>query len=287
MKHFDQNALCACGSGVRGEFCCLVAAPPVSVDPIGFNNLKLEISGVDVYGREVPVPPELSSTISLNNPNQLSREVTELMNELLVITEPHVRDFEHGKKLGELLTNLADALEAVRYHQRQFLARYRIVQNHYGKSDVTGSAQIQIVFNDRPLQCEFEAVVIRTRTVLDSAAHIALFLYGQAPDKFGALCNLLKKNARRFINGHNALKLIEDNKTWVLSDRAYRDSIVHQGQLRSFQGLKIGVHGIDVARVEKDDTVQYCLEVWPKIITFTRKLLLLTSGSRSEKSPAE
>jgi hypothetical protein len=253
---------------------------PVAVEPIGYNTLKIQIKGRDQYGRELGIPSELTSTISLKNPNQLSREVSELMAKLVGRTGPAVTDVQTAHGWGELLTDLEDALEAVRYHQRQYLTRYRIVQAHYSQLAVTGSQQLQVVFDDRPLQCEFEAVVIRARAVLDASGHLALYLWGQKPDKFGAFCKFVQKQGRKLHNPEQILALISENERWLLPDRDYRDMIVHRGQLRPFRGVKVGVQGVDVARVEKDDTVEYCLKLWPKIIDFTGRLMELVIEAR-------
>ena len=284
MKHLDPKAVCPCGSGKQGEFCCIRIDPPVAVPPVGYNNIKLQISGLNPYGQTIGVPPELTSTISLKNPNQISPEVIEMMERLMEMVTRVRENAAASSEVGDFIQNLEDALEAVRYHQRQFLARYRIVQSHYADADVTGSDRIRIVFNDRPLQYEFEAVVIRARAALDAAGHLALWFCGQKPDKFGAFCSFLKKNGRKIRNAQQISELIALNEPWLIPDRDYRDMIVHKGQLRQFRSLQVSVTGIDVARLENDDTVEYCLRVWPRIIEFTEKLIVLMSEQRRRVS---
>lgn len=279
MKRLDPNVICPCGSGKLGAVCCLPLAAPITVEPFGYTNLKLRLTGVDQHGREFGVPSELTSTIHLNNPNQLSPEVSELMARLVQLVGP-VEDLEGTKAVGELLGSVEDALEAVRYHQRQYLVRYRTVYAHYSHMDATGSEQLRVVFNDRPLQYEFEALVIRARAVLDALGHLALRILGQKPDKFGAFCKYVQKQGRKLRNPEPILRLISDNESWLVPDRDFRDMIVHRGQLRPFRSVRVGVQGIDVARVEKDDTVEYSLNVWPRILGFAQNLMELVNEAR-------
>jgi hypothetical protein len=158
------------------------------------------------------------------------------------------------------------------------------VQSHYADADAKGSDQIRIVFDDRPLQYEFEAVVIRARAVLDAAAHLAFWFCNQKPEKFGAFCKFIQKNRRKVPNSEQISRLIAENEPWLIPERDFRDMIVHTGQLRAFRGIQVGVHGIDVSRVEKDDTVEYCLTVWKRILKFTEQLLMLSSEQRQRTS---
>jgi hypothetical protein len=238
--------------------------------------MRVSMAGVDLFGREVPAPPSLSTTIWLRNPNHISADVSEVITRAKQMFESH----KAAEQLWKLIENLDESLEATRYHQRQFLARYRIVEEHYLNTPVSGSAQVDFVMGDVPLKCELEALLIRSRSSLDALAQLASKALGREPEKFGAFATSVRKG-RKIPNSDEIDSLIKKHEAWLNTDRDHRNKIAHDGQLQHFNGLRIGSRGIDAAKLLEEDAVSYGLQLWTRLLLFTTELLSILEKSRS------
>ena len=236
-----------------------------------------------------PVPADLHTEITLNQPHQLDPEIGALddfLADAVLARVPEDKMVEVGERLG----NLSDALYGVRYHQRQFLFRLREVTARYAEVQGFASPQMSVVFHDHPLKFEAEALVTRYRTALDATAHVLAPALGLKPQNFGALATWA---GRQRSPADSVIAAVQETlaqyKEWIERVSNYRHGIAHQSRFAEYRGVGYGVHGVAAARVEEYDAADFAIEVWAKLLAFLRDLFvpLSTQGSNPEVDSTE
>jgi hypothetical protein len=286
MKKLDSQESCPCGSGRIGAGCCLVEAAPVTGVAIGFDDFRFSMQGISVLGNlgfPTPIPAKLTLTTTLNNPHQIDADVEKMM-ELLSTTFTSVQRSLARERQDELWSNLKDALEATRYHQRQYIFRHRLLHEKASESRMRGSPQIEVIFNDVPLNAELQAVLVRSRAALDTLGDIALTCLGQKGEKFGGLWTFVKTDrATKVPQGKVLRRVFAEHNRWLEDGKRLRDCIAHGRKVQEFRGMKAAVSGVDPARLIKDDAAGYTISLWRRLIGFVDEILRVLSGHEGQR----
>jgi hypothetical protein len=268
----NPDVPCPCGSEKLTKECCVPTVAPVAAEPTSLRDFRLHALGV--YGDNTlgPLPSDLSIEFTINQPHQLDPDVggiTDGIADSMRLVLPA----ENLMQAGELLGNLTDALHAVRYHQRQYLVRLRMIANRHDAIRGSASQQMSVFFNDYPLTFEIEALVSRFRTSLDAAAHLLALCLGRKPQKYGELATWIQK--QRSLPPKVATGLQEALKTydaWVKRVSDYRHAVAHEGRLKEHKSMGFGAHGVMTARLAEDDAADFVIIIWPKLLAFLKSL---------------
>jgi len=268
---------CACGSGLVPEECCIPKTYPICDSESGWRNLNVEIHGVDNFGHLVPVPRDLTTTLTVNQPHHVDPRVTETLEPWF---EAFCRKVELSapaaalkdlNSVSGLESNLSHGLTATRYHQRQFLCRMEVVNARHGQAIAKGNDQLQIVFNDLPLTCELEAFLIRATGSLDALAQLVGLILTGKQRKFWDLLKMLEKSRSIPATFQQELSaLFREHSTWVDESKKYRNAIVHEADFKAFRGPKLGPHGISTACIADDDASVFVIRVWSSLLLMVR-----------------
>lgn len=291
MRKLDPEASCVCGSGRVGHSCCIINSPPVGGELVGFDHIRLSAEGVyvpdlrssSIVAIPASLPEKLSITSTLKNPFQLDPDVEETMELLFGLLE--AREKEVGRDVaGRLWSDLENGLYATRYHQRQYIVRHRAIYAHSAKATVTGSGQIELIWHDVPLKAELEAVLLRSRGVLDTVGRIALTTLGKKGDKFGALWSFVKSpGIKRVPKGPELGRILSTYERWLETGKKLRDAVAHGGSTKEFRGPKVGIAGVDPARMQRDDAGEYVISMWREMIKLVQAVLRTLTPEALEK----
>lgn len=270
---------CGCGSGLETENCCIPRNYPIVDVESGWKNLNVQLHGVDVFGRLVPVPRALTATLTLNQPHHVDSCVEDALqgwreavgHKVKLI--PPAAILKALKSVSTLEANLSDSLTATRYHQRQFLRRFQAVDARHGQALAKGSEQLQIIFQDLPLKCELEAFLIRASGSLDALAQlIGLILTGKQRT-FGVLVQILQKKGTTAAELQKELVAIfQTHSAWIAESKKYRNAIVHEAEFDTFQAPKLSTRGISSACVAEDDAAAFVIGVWANLLRMMREV---------------
>lgn len=270
---------CACGSGLETEFCCIPRNYPITDVESGWRDLNVQLHGVDIFGRRVPVPRELTATLTINQPHHVDscvekalRGWREALDQKVKLIPPTAL-LKALKSISALEANLSDSLTATRYHQRQFLCRFQAVDARHGQALAKGSEQLQIVFQDLPLKCELEAFLIRVSGSLDALAQmIGLILTGKQRT-FGVLIQKLQKKGTTAAELQKELSAIfQTHSAWIDESKKYRNAIVHEAEFDTFRAPKLSTQGISSACVAEDDAAAFVIGVWANLLRMMREV---------------
>jgi hypothetical protein len=270
---------CVCGSGLASEFCCIPRSYPIADAENGWRNLNVQLHGVDVFGRLVPVPSDLTATLTINQLHHVDpcvqdalRVWTEVVGEKVKLMPPDTM-LKALNSVSALESNLSDSLTATRYHQRQFLCRFNAVNVRHGQACAQGSEQLQIVFQDLPLKCELEAFLVRATGSLDALAQmIGLILTGKQRT-FGVLIQKLETKGTTGAELRKELSSIfKKHSAWITESKRYRNAIVHEAEFDKFQAPKLSTHGISSACVAEDDADAFIIRVWANLLQMVREV---------------
>jgi hypothetical protein len=276
MRNLDPQVTCPCGSGRLGAACCVVDIAPVTGIAVGFDSIRMSMEGVQLarlgIGRYMsfaaPMPEKLSLTTTLKNPHQFDEDVEVVMGLLQALLESPRKPRFDEKEAGRVWQSLEDNLYAARYHQRQYLFRHRLVHERTLEAAMSGSKQIELIFSDVPLRSELEAVVLRSRSTLDTVGNIGMACFKQKGGKFGAFYHFAQSSRRTGKRADQLRVVCAAHEKWLEDGKNLRDAIAHGGHMHNFRGVKAAVAGIDPARLERDDASEYVLSMWSNLLRF-------------------
>jgi hypothetical protein len=252
--------------------CCVPKKYPIMDGALGLRDLKVEMEGVGIWGQRVPVPDELTATLTLNQPHQLDPVVHSALHawtEALFLKVRLLTPHDAIKRLrtpSNLLSNLDDSLHATRYHQRQFICRFRVVNDRHAQRNNAGSERLQIIFNDLPLRCELEAFLLRTSGTLDALGQFLGLVVTGKQRTYGDLLRVVKN--KREIDDAVRISLIEvfnENTGWIEEAKSYRHAIVHRAEFNEFRGPILGGEGIGPAVIGERDAADFAIYVWGQL----------------------
>ncbi len=276
----DPAHLCPCQSGRPAGECCFPAEPPIiqSEPRITSANIQAQLSAPGIGA--LPWPRSWKPFVSLNQPGQVDDEIEDIAMAFLRagapqgIDDPHEL-FEALRPLSGSVSRLAEAIYAARYHQLQFLFRLRkvVVQQTFAFSPPRGNAVVRI--NDRPLQAELEAFLIRLSSALDAMAKV-LCILGEWSESHGTFNKLLKylQNVSRQPQCTEArlLRVLRQHESWVQEVKRLRNAAAHDGTTDQFvpvshEGLL--VHDAKVAGVRAGE---FAVRTWKSVKDLARDL---------------
>lgn len=240
----------------------------------GWKDIRVEMHGVGSFGQLVRVPSDLSAVLTMHQPHQVDTSIRDALDPWQEAFGAQIRGLAPDVALKSLNSvsgleaNLDDSLHAARYHQRQFLCRFRDVDARHRQSRTTATAQLEIVMNDLPLRCEIEAFLVRVSSSLDALGQLLGLILTGKPKKWGEFVTSLPK--RRDID--SALRfalqdIIDQQAGWMAEARNYRHAIVHEAELAPFRGPAFGAHGVASAAVAKEDAGDFVLRIWTNLRT--------------------
>ena len=278
----DPVRPCLCQSNRPAGECCFPVEPPIleSEPRITGANFQAELSAPGIGS--LPWPRGWKPFVSLNQPGQVDDEIEHIMMAFLRAGAPQGIDDSHEllvalRPLSGSVSRLAEAVYATRYHQLQFLFRLRKVvgQQTFAFTPPRGNAVVRI--NDRPLQAELEAFLIRLSSTLDAMAKV-LCILGKWSDRHGSFNNLLKylQNVSKGQLSTEArlLKILRQHESWAREVKQLRNVVAHDGTTDQFvpvshEGLL--VHDAQVAGVRAGE---FAVRTWRSIKDLTREVAL-------------
>lgn len=134
------------------------------------------------------------------------------------------------------LNVIFDLLYSIRYHQRQFLFRLRLLhlQQLFNKP-VTGNPSIIMI--DIPLRCELEAFISKTRSLLDVSAKLISCVMEPKKQKHGDLLKHLEASHSKGIK-KDLHDLYKQYNEWIKLLKPLREHIQHDGTFSEFRSFE-------------------------------------------------
>lgn len=268
-----EKDFCLCGSGRTTAECCIPKQYPIVDGALGLKDVNVRLEGVGIFGQRVPVPSELTATLTLNQPHHVDPSVHTALhhwNEAIFLKvkllAPQVA-LARLRTPSNLLSNLDDSLHATRYHQRQFLCRLRTVNRRHALGTARGSEQLQIIFNDLPLRCELEAFLLRVSGSLDALGQILGLLVTGKGRTYGELLRTVRN--KREINPTLRTELTDifsEHLAWIEEARTYRHAIVHRAEFTEFRGPIMRNQGMGTPVVGERDASDFAMHVWGQLV---------------------
>ena len=278
----DPAAPCLCQSGRLATDCCFPAEPPIlqSEPRITGANVQAELSAPGIGS--LPWPRGWKPFVSLNQPGQVDAEIENIAMGFLRAGAPRGIDDPHEliealRPLSTSVSRLAEAIYAARYHQLQFLFRLRrvFVQQTFAFTPPCGNAVVRL--NDRPLQAELEAFLIRLSSTLDAMAK-TLCILGKWSERHGSFTNLLKylpNVSRRQVSAEaRLLKVLRQHETWAREVKQLRNVVAHEGTTDQFVPVShegMLVHDAKVAGVRAGE---FAVRTWRSVKELTSQVAL-------------
>lgn len=276
----DPAHLCLCQSGRTAGECCFPAEPPIlqSEPRITSANIQAQLSAQGIG--PIPWPRTWKPFVALNQPGQVDDEIEDIVMALIRAGAPVGMEDPHDlmealRPLSTVVRRLSEAIYAARYHQVQFLFRLRkvVVQQTFAFSPPRGNAVVRI--NDRPLQAELEAFLIRLSSTLDAIAKV-LCVLGKWSANHGSFNMLLKylPNVSRDRQSAEArvLRVLRQHESWAQEIKRLRNTVAHEGTTDQFvpvshEGLL--VHDAKVAGVRAGE---FAVRTWKSVKELVREL---------------
>jgi len=212
----------------------------------------------------------------------VDEEIEHIMTAFLRVGAPPGIDDPHEllealRPLSGSVRRLAEAVYATRYHQLQFLFRLRkvVLQQTFAFAPPRGNAVVRL--NDRPLQTELEAFLIRLSSTLDAMAKV-LCILGKWSERNGSFNNLLKHLANvskgRQSSEARLLKILRQHEPWARQVKELRNVVAHEGTTDQFvpvshEGLL--VHDAQVADVRAGE---FAVRTWKSVKDLTREVAM-------------
>ena len=276
----DPSHGCLCQSGRTAGECCFPAEPPIlwSEPRITGANIEAQLSAPGIG--PLPWPKGWKPFVSFNQPGQVDDEIEDIAMAFLRAGAPQRIDDPHEllealRPLSASVSRLAEAIYAARYHQLQFLFRLRkvVVQQTFAFAPPRGNVVVRI--NDRPLQAELEAFLIRLSSTLDAMAKV-LCIVGEWSESNGTFHKLFKylRSVSREPHSTEArlLRVLRQHESWVLEVKELRNAAAHDGTTDKFvpvshEGLLI--HDAKVAGVRAGE---FAVRTWKNVKDLARQL---------------
>lgn len=278
---------CPCGSKRQAQHCCIPLEPPVAIPPDKWTNLNLDVETFDLIGRRlnIDLPENLVFEVTFRHPSQLDQEIEELVE---WVTE-HLRPPENAEDAEgwveeslALFAGIVSQLYALRYHQKQFFARLRIITARQAFSDSGPRGRLEVRFDDKPLRHELQGYLISLAAMLDPLGKFGLYMQGKKPENFGKFCELLAGGEGLDPLLRKSLKtsIEKARNSWLKRSRQLRNRIVHEGTFEGFIGVGQRGHLLLDARVGGERAGAFCLSTWKRIRILTEEIV-----QRSVDSP--
>jgi hypothetical protein len=217
------------------------------------------------------IPTVIDFLSGLNSWSELDRGMVEIQtafNDLLDRFPEARADF---RTLGGLLGAFDDALEAARYHQKQFLSRLHLVKTAHAIRREQGEVTAWTNLADRPLVSEFEAYILRLRASLDALARLLSYLLGWGTrHRFGQFCKRLATATAHDPREVALLSVVSENNDILERYRAIRDTIAHEGRSGSVDGAAPQAEAHEYPRIHGQEAADFVFDSWRSF----RKLLV-------------
>lgn len=237
---------CPCGSGRPSSQCCLPTIPPLSINPglqIGPMSTNLVVgrteSGMDLNPRlRQAIEAKLKVSMTLYDPVQLDADTDRLVFEELL--QPIARLLESTMvsqdNMFKELGNLRLALNAIRYHQRQFLWRWTFLRTKYLLArHRPADTRTEVRVDDFPLRFELQSLVMAADSCMDVTWRFICVLNGKDPEKnHQRYRQFVEKHPKDFPTLHPAVMA---RKKWFLKLIALRNAVAHEGALEDLSGF--------------------------------------------------
>lgn len=244
------DAPCPCQSGLVAGNCCMPEIPPVARRGEGYTKMNIGATLVRADGVNLPLPTELAVRLGFRTPHQLDAGIGRRMEEIMVnytgsldaLTATLIQSGRMPLEVArfcERMQALDDALHTVRYHQRQFFARYRIlyVENAL-QHDAATSQNVEILVDDMPLRYELQAFLTSTRSVLDVMCQGATLAMGRKPMGYGVLQKHLTSGGYLPTEAVKRLRRVfKKHASWIEQTSGLRHAIVHEAKFEAFSGF--------------------------------------------------
>lgn len=262
---------CPCGSGLPLEQCCLLLPPPITRKDQRYGSIKINVVNTGKNGRQSNsfVAPRVRTV--LRNPRQIDLEITRVFDQNRVRIANLPLPNAKLQLLLQRMNDLYHSLHGVRYHQREFLYRLRLLTLGYTLEPNDFEGNTCMIIDDMPLRFEFEAYLVRVLSSLDVQAKMVSVSINKRFVKNGELYSHLKKSNNPALS--ELISLYAAKESWVKEVRRMRDEVAHDGgskDLTSFS-YEFGVLGLPtVGRLTAENK---CFSDWKELISFVEGIL--------------
>lgn len=286
VELYPPTEPCPCTSGLLAAECCIPVDAPVARRGEHFGRLDADAALVDVFGRQMPLPADFTVTTVVNLPQQLDRTIERIADEVRRAVRPLAEDappaqLEWVERCGRLISNQQDALYALRYHQRQFFSRLRVVTTQQTSIFEPPRGNVVLRFDDKPLRYELEAFLVRVRTTMDAVAKLVSFLLGRKPRTYGKLCQLLETDVSLDAQIRRRIRtILKANDTWISAASDLRNKIVHEADFDGFEGVGHDRTLFLDARLGDVNAGAFCIRVWRNIQAMVPALVVAAADRR-------
>jgi len=189
--------------------------------------------------------------------------------------------------ISKEMTGLRLALLAARYHQRQFIWRWRFLHNKYllNRHRPADSAT-EVRIDDLPLRFELQALLLAVDSSLDVTWRLISLLNGQKPDDHQKFRIKVEKHPERFPYLAQATLT---HRQWFADLIHLRNAIAHEGLLEEFLGF--GYRGQNLANpsVGSRNAQHFSIQLWVDVRQVVKDLILealkdINEGKQDEES---
>lgn len=260
---------CPCGSGRESQYCCIPVDAPITVPPDQWKDLNLEVEAVDLFGRhhDVSLPDDAVFSVTFRHPSQLDQEIENLATWFEEnFSLPEVVDDVESWTLEAVnrFENLLAQLYALRYSQRQFFARLRMVTARTALESSGTRGPLEARFKDLPLKHELEHFLIRLQAVMDPLGRFGLHILASKTGNFGDFCQFLQSAEQINPLTKTSLesKIDRAKESWLADARQLRNAIIHEGEFQAFKGVGRKGKLLRDAKIGDQRAGVFCLQAW-------------------------
>jgi hypothetical protein len=264
----DPGLPCPCGSGRTAGDCCIVEVPPLTRPKEGYDSLRSDASLVDSLGNSYPIPDGYSAELTLRKPIQLDPEVWPLLAQAVEDALEFKGPALAKTNFGHEVQNLDTAMHAVRYHQRQFIYRLRLLHGEHTSYFKPAQGNVTIYLEDFPLRFELEAFLLRIRVCLDVVARCLSVCLMASPRTFGELHKALRSKRSLDADLRNrVLQVFAANESWMDECSTLRHAITHEGSFSEFSSFGYKEEQLLEPLVKALAADHLCFRVWRSLLT--------------------
>jgi len=305
-KKIGRNAPCPCGSGKKYKHCCypdrtrawetagshespaFTVEPKETPEPIGDHIVSS--NGGKTWKHQ---PGLLEVQICVKAQKDIDREITRII-------EPVCRDSFGDVEIDFLnrVRNVEHKLYAVKYHLSNYEQAERDKIEEFTKNYKPPTGVQQIVEEPR-LIYEIEAFLFQVKSCLDILSWVLKPAFGFAYCNFGDngddVIKQLKNNCPNTLAplADNIISMIEEAQdVWIVELITMRDQITHHSNLEGFncfiQDPYVGGGSASIhypTMPNKQRALDYCHDVWKRLLGFCGEFLKLAAAAAKSKSP--
>lgn len=297
-----RNDPCPCGSGKKYKKCCYPdkthawktagshQSPAFAVRPRRVPAPITEHLVSSDGGKTWEAQPGLlAARLYLKRQEDVDKAIDEVIQSVMTRVDGLGISQASKQEFVQRVMEVQHKLYGVKYHLSNYQHAETEKTAEFQKS-FKASAGVQMVVEEPRLIYEVEAFLFQTKSCLDILTWTLKPVFGFKHCSFGDkgddIVRQLRHNSPKALADHAAkiVNLIEDaQESWVVDLIEMRDEITHISRLEGFNcfvedpyvgGDSVGIHYPTMPNQRR--ALEYCCDVWQRLITFCQSFLALT-----------